>query len=500
MADEGMTFSLVPEAVLKARPRQEFTELGRTGLKHASGFVDEEFSRSLRGSRGAKIFKEMRDNDPIIGAVLMALTNLVRQAEWRIEPFDDSAKEQEKADLVDSSLHDMYVPWGDHIAEALSMVVFGWSLFETVLKKRNGYPGSLHNDGKIGIAKLAPRGQDTLVRWVFDDKGEATAMIQQPAPEYIERTIPLKKAVLYRTLVWKDNPEGRSLLRNAYRPWFFKKRIEEVEGIGIERDLNGIPFAKVPPAILRSDADDDEKATLEAIRQMIKNVRNDQQAGIIIPALYDENGNPLFEFDLLTTKGRRAFDTDKIIMRYNRTIALSMLADFVVIGHDNVGSFAMASSKTKVFSVAIGSYMDGIADQFNRMVIPKLMEVNGYSLDKLPKLTHGDIETIDLGELAQYINALSGAGLDLTGEQIRGHLAGQAGMPEDDIDVKPEPVDMGFQSGTSTVAPGGMKDKKAASIVRHLMKLSVPDLDVEEWDREYERLTGKQVDVEEDAA
>jgi len=460
MADEGMRFSLAPEAVEKARPRQEFSELGRTGLKHASGFIDEEFMRALRGSSGVKVYKEMRDNDPIIGAVLMALTNLVRQADWRIEPYDDSEKEQEKADLVDSCLHDMYVPWEDHISEALSMVVFGWSLFEIVLKKRKGFPGSLHSDGKIGLAKMAPRGQDTLTRWVFDDKGEAVAMVQQPAPDYIERTIPMRKSVLYRTAVWKDNPEGRSLLRNAYRPWFYKKRIEEVEGISIERELNGIPFAKVPPQILRADADDDEKATLDAIRTMVKNVRTDQQAGIIIPALYDENGNSLFEFSLLTTTGRRAVDTDKIIMRYNRTIALSMLADFVVIGHDNVGSFAMASSKTKVFGVAIGSYMDSIADQFNRVVIPKLMEVNGYDLNKLPRLEHGDIETIDLGELAQYINALSGAGLDLTGEQIRAHLAGQAGMPKDDIDVKPEPVDMGFQSGTATVSPDGIKDKK----------------------------------------
>jgi hypothetical protein len=459
MADEGMTFSLVPEAVLKARPRNDFRELGRSGLKHSSGFVDEEFMRSLRGTSGIKAYKEMRDNDPIVGAVLMALTNLVRQAEWRVEPFDDSAKETEKAEFADTCLHDMYVPWVDHISEALSMVVFGWSLFEIVLKRRDGYPGSLHSDGKIGIAKLAPRGQDTLVRWEFDDKGEATAMTQRPAPDYIERTISLDKCVLYRTSVWKDNPEGRSMLRNAYRPWFYKKRIEEVEGIAIERNLNGIPIAKVPPSLLRADANDEELASLEAIRTMLKNVRTDQQAAIIIPALYDENSNPLFDFDLMTTKGRNMLDTDKIIMRYNRTIALSMLADFVVIGHDNVGSFAMASSKTKVFSVAIASYMDTIADQFNRIVLPKLMATNGYDLDKLPQLTHGDIETIELGELAQYINALSGAGLDLTGERVRGHLAGQAGMPKDDIGVK-EVTNQPFSSGDSTVDADGMKDRE----------------------------------------
>lgn len=498
MADEAMTFSLVPEAVDKARPRAEYTELGRTGLKQSGGFIDEEFLAVLRGSKGVKAFKEMRDNDPIIGAVLMALTNLVRQAEWRVEPAGEGAKGEEKAKFAESCIHDMYTTWEDHISEALSMVVFGWSLFEIVLKKRNGYPSSLHSDGKVGIAKLAPRGQDTLVHWEFDDRGEVYAMVQSAAPRYEYKTIPLKKCLLYRTQTWKDNPEGRSLLRNAYRPWFYKKRIEEVEGIGIERDLNGIPFAKVPPSIMRADANEEELATLAAVRQMVKNVRTDQQAGIIIPALYDENGKSMFEFELLTTSGRRAFDTDKIIMRYNRTIALSMLADFVMIGHDNVGSFAMASSKTKVFAVAIGSYMDAIADQFNRVVMPKLMEVNGYGTEDLPVLTHGDIETVDLADLAQYVNALSGAGLDLTGEEVRGHLGAQAGLPSEDIGVKEIEDTQPFTAGQSTVSPEGMKPKEKETLVKHLLKLNMTGLDEEEWDLEFERLTGKRFNLEDE--
>lgn len=449
--------------VTKARPKNDFVEIGRTGLEMNSGYIQEEFLTDLQGTNAIKIYKEMRDNDPIIGAVLMALQNLVRQARWTIEPYDDSSAAKADAEFAEECLHDMDRPWREFIADAMSMVVFGWSFFEVVYKVRQGDARgskfSKHNDGKIGWRKFGIRSQDSLDKWEFADNGEIVGIYQRAAPDYRERYIPMSKGVLFRTTVWKDNPEGRSILRNAYRAWYFKKRMEEVEGIGVERDLNGIPVIYVPPSILRSDATPEEVATRTACEQMAKNLRNDSQAGLVVPALYDDNSNQLFKVELMTTLGRRNFDTNAIINRMNKTVATSMLADFVLIGQENVGSFAMASSKTKMFSTAIGSYMDTITDEFNAHIIPRLFKLNGKAdSSKLPKLTHGDIETIELSELAQYVNALSSAGLDLTGENIREHLAIQAGMPAGDIDVKPEPDPNGLMLGQRT--PTGPKGKE----------------------------------------
>lgn len=459
-----MTFELVDEELTKARPRKEMTEIGLTGLQYSAGYVQEEFLPQLSGTKAVSVYKEMRDNDPVIGAALMALLNLVRQAAWRVEPFDDSPAAKKDAEFLEQCMHDMDRPWSEFISDAMSMVVFGWSLFEIVYKIRDGKPttdprGSRYSDNKVGWKKLGIRSQDSLDHWEFSDNGEIIAMVQRPPPDYTDRTIPMNKAMLFRTSTWKDNPEGRSILRNAYRIWFFKKRAEEVEGIGMERDLNGLPVAYVPAKILQPNATPDEKAFLNAVERMVKNVRNDSQAGLVLPAMYDENGNQLFKFELLTTLGRKSFDTNSVITRMNRTMASSMLADFVLVGQENVGSFAMASSKTKIFSVAIGSYMDTIADQFNRVGIPQLFAINGITKPELPRLTHGDIETVDLDQLAQYINALSGAGLDLTGELVREHLAETAGIPSAGIKVR-EVTNQPFLSGDSTVGPDGMKEKE----------------------------------------
>jgi hypothetical protein len=439
----------------------DLSEMGRTGLQYSGGIVTEEFLPNLTGIAGIKIYKEMRDNDPIIGAVMMAIENLVKQADWDLIPASDSPEDVSNADFVDSCFNDMNMPWKTVVSEIMSMVVFGWSYFEVVYKLRNGAPlrakGSKFTDSRIGWEKFAPRSQDSLDSWVFKDNGDVIAMIQSPPPDYTRRTIPISKALHFRTNSRKGNPEGRSLLRNAYRPWFFKKRIEELEGIGLERDVQGIPKITLPASVFRANATPQEKATLDAAITMGKNLRMDEQASIIIPALYDDRGNKLYDVELMTTDGDKNFDTDKIIMRYNRTIALSMLADFVIIGHDNVGSFAMASAKTKVFSVAIGSYMDEIVEEINKRAIPTLLELNGIKTETPPELTHGDVETIDLDMLSKYINAMANAKIDMTSDDIRAWLSGQAGMP-DELGIREDEVPTPFARGTEGTPDTGDDD------------------------------------------
>lgn len=408
-----------------ARPRKVFLEMGQTGLKHNMGIVTEEFLPELRGSQGRKTFYEMSQNDPVVGAVLLVIKNLIREADWKVEAASEDNADQAAAEFIQDALDDMDMTFNQFLSEVMSMIVYGWSFFEVVYKRRD--------DRKIGWRGFNFRSQDSLFKWEFDDNGVVAGMTQMPPPDYKQITIPMSKGLLFRTSSHKGNPEGESILRKAYRPWFFKKRIEEIEGIGMERDLAGLPVAWVPPNLLDANASAEDAATLASIEEMVKNVRNDKQAGLVLPLAYDDRGNKLFDFDLLSAKGRRAFDTNQIIMRYNRVIAMSALADFIVLGHDNVGSFALASSKTKVFSVAVGAYMNEISEVINKHAIPALLEFNGMANVGTPKLVHGDIETMDLNQLALYVQTLANIGVDLSGEKILNHLRSQAGLPNEGV-------------------------------------------------------------------
>lgn len=377
----------------------------------------------------------MRDNDPIVGSVLFAIEMLIRKVKWRVQPYSDEERDIEKSDFVKSCMDDMSHTWNNTITEILSMLVFGWSYHEIVYKRRlgrNDDPAkrSKFNDGLIGWRKLAIRSQETLYKWEFDEGGGIKAMIQQPPPKYRMRRIPIEKALLFRTTSRKNNPEGRSVLRNAYRPWFFKKNIQEIEGIGIERDLAGLPVAWIPPELLDDNASKEEKQVLQEIKNIVKNIRRDEQEGVVFPLAYDEDNNKMYDLELLSSGGQRQFDTDKIIARYDQRIAMTVLADFILLGHERVGSNALSEDKTDLFSTAISAWLDNITQVFNRYAIPRLFKVNGFDMERLPKLTYGDIEEVDLETLSDYINTLSGAGMPLFPDsELESYLKEIANLP-----------------------------------------------------------------------
>lgn len=411
-------------------------ELGSTGLERYSGFIDEEFLPQLKGERGIRTFKEMRDNDPVVGAVLFAIDMLIRGVDWRVEPAGEDQADLDAADFLESCLEDMSMSWQETISEILSFLVFGWSFHEIVYKRRLGdsrdpTKRSRFNDGRIGWRKIPIRSQDSLWEWQFDETGGVQGMIQQPPPLFRQVFIPIEKALLFRTTSQKGNPEGRSVLRNAFRPWYFKKHIEEIEGIGIERDLAGLPVAWVPPELLSRNANAEDRALLNEIKKIVRNVRRDEQEGVIFPLMYDpESNNKLYDFTLMSSGGSRQFDTDKIIGRYDQRIAMTVLADFILLGHSNVGSFALSSNKTNLFATAIGAWLQSIAGIFNRHAIPRLFQINGFQVEQLPKLVHEDIETPDLKELGEYISKLAGVGLPLfPDDNLENKLREYAGLP-----------------------------------------------------------------------
>lgn len=410
-------------------------ELGRTGLEEYGGYIYEEFLPQLQGTKGVKVYKEMADNDPIIGAIIFAIEMLIRQVDWTVEPTSTNKSDVEAADFLKSNMNDMSATWQDTITEILSMLTFGWSFHEIVYKRRTGPDdnpdkASKFTDGRIGWAKLPIRAQETLYQWIFTPNGQLQGMQQQPPPTFNIITIPIEKSLLFRTKVRKGNPEGRSILRNAYRPWYFKKNIEVIEGIGIERDLAGLPVAWVPPELLDPASSVADKAVLNEIKKIVRNIRRDEQEGIVFPMAYDENGNKAYDLQLLSTGGRRQFDTDKVVQRYDSRIAMTVLADFILLGHEKVGSFALSSDKTNLFSVALGAWLDSIMEVFNRKAVPQLFAINGFKTDGLPKLVHGDIESVPLSELGTFITQLAGAGFPLfPNEDLENHLLRVANLP-----------------------------------------------------------------------
>lgn len=448
-----------------------YLDLGISGLARYGGVsrVYEEFLRELQGPAGMKLYREQANNCPVTGAILFAAQHLARGTTARIDPANRKGANPQDAlrvaDRVSGALFDdLDTTWPDTLSEILSMLTFGWALMEVSWKRcaglepRNSNPAagllppplggpngegppppefvpSKFDDGWMTWKSWGLRAQETLFMWEWDDQSRATVMQQMAPPDFRVRRIPIKKCLHFRTQVAKQNPEGVSLLRHSMTSYLQKKNIQWVEGVGVERDLAGYPVFQVkepdpqkrwvPPDIWNPN-DANAVRVLAQLKTMARSVKRDDQEGMVLPWWID--------FKLTSAGGaRRQFDTNQIIERYEQRIMMSLLADFIMLGHDSVGSKALSEDKSSLFTQALGSILNIVASVINRFAIPELLRFNGVAPELAPTLVFGDVEDVTLKELGEYVANLSKAGMPLFPDgDLENHLRDAANLPNTD--------------------------------------------------------------------
>jgi hypothetical protein len=442
-----------PSVVGRLSVSDRMEPAGVTGLVRWGGFVDEEFLPQLKGRRGRATYREMADNDPVCGAVLLAIDLLMRQVSFSIAPAEDltttglsmgsasSNAAKIVADRVWGAMHDMGDTFDDTISGITqSMLTFGFSWNEEVYRYCRGFLpdqpalSSRFEDNWFTWSNLEIRAAETVYEWKFNDSndghGQLEGMVQQAAPDFRTRYIDAGRSLHFRTTAAKGNPEGRSIFRNAYRPWFYKRKIEEIEGIGIERDLAGLPIMWVPKQILLASASVDDKALAAKLSDMIRKVRRNEAEGLLLPLEYDEEGNKLYEFELATSGGSRQFDTNTVLQRKNLEIALSALADVLLMGHEKVGTQALGISKVDLFTAGLDAWLGQVTSEITGTGIPRLCRLNGVPRELWPTLEHGQIQQVDLDELGNFIRNLGAGGAPLwPNDALLGRLLELADLP-----------------------------------------------------------------------
>jgi hypothetical protein len=419
-------------------------EMGSSGLRISGGRVDEEFDNAWRQHKKARTIQEML-TDPMVSRSMWTFELLIKNVEWDAEPANDSNEAMQAADFLKSVLfEDQSHSWNESLSHHLSMVPWGWAYHELVWKRRLGYrnrndPGanSKFNDGKWGLRKTAFRGQNTLFEWMPDDKG----MRQLDTYSGVNRGVvdlPIEQSLLFRLSNYRDSPEGRSLLRAAYVPWYRKKNVATFQGIGVERDLVGLPVIRVPIEIMLASGSQ-EALVKHEFERMGRNIRQDDQAYVMLPSNRDESGNYYYDFTLASTTGTGTkIDTQPIIDAYNKEILMALMTDVTLIGHEQVGSFSLHSSATQLLSFGLSGMMDSIQEVYNRHFVPRLFGHNGLNPELMPKLIHGDVETVDLDELGNFIVRMAQGGFDLT--DVENEIRRRAGFPLREAgDIPPKP-------------------------------------------------------------
>ena len=402
--------------------------LGISGENTINGQIrSDEFLPELRGKKAIRKYREMRDNDSTIGAVMYATEQVLRDVDLKVYACNDSPEAQREADFVESVLSDMDHTLDDHIAEALSCLSYGFAWFEVVYKRRVGptqssdKKRSKYTDGRMGVRKIAMRAPWTVSRFDVDNKtGDIQGIYQDGG--YAGTTkhyIPSRKSLYYRTTSLNGDPSGRSILRNAYTSYEYLNNLQAIEAIAVERELAGIPVARIPSEYLSPDATPSQVQFKSNLEQILRDVKFNEQGYIITPSdtYPDKDGSPtnirLVDVELMSSSGSRNIDIDPIVRRYQHDIARSVLSEFLMLGSQG-GSYALSKSKTDLFLRALESYIQQIVDVLNKQLVERLWELNGLDYSLMPTIKAGDVAPHDLREIAGFLRNLNGADINVS--------------------------------------------------------------------------------------
>ncbi len=221
--------------------------------------------------------------------------------------------------------------------------------------------------------------------------------------------------------------------------------MEEFEAVGMERDLAGLPVVKLPAQFLRAKPGSNQRKVVDDMRKMVKTIRRNEHDGIVFPNAYDQDTKqPLYTLELLGGGGGRQFNTDGIIQRYEQRILMSVLADFIMVGHQNVGSYSLHTDKTGIFRNSMNAIAQTIADTLNRQAVPKLLMANGMKPDEMPKIKPNDVDAPDITQLAAFMQSMASMGMQwFPDAEMEKFVRDTARLPEMDKDAEDVEREMG---------------------------------------------------------
>lgn len=349
------------------RKRPDTTSVGFTGYMRYRGRVAEEYFQKLAGVKKVDVYQRMRA-DAMVEAVLTAVRLPIMAAAWKVELGGRDANAKKARDLVEHNLFEVLGEcWEDEVRNLLTSLLYGFSVSVKQWKVENG---------TALLDELRPIHPKTILQskepWVIgpDGKLEGCWQYGPDGERFREQLLPGSRIVHLTHDSEFRNPEGRSLLRAAYKHWFIKNELYTYGAIGAERASVGTPIGKYPEGT-STEKQDKFQAALEGIT-------TSESAAITI-----QTGWELDNFKL-------EVDADMVmeqIHHHDTKITQCVLAQFLQLGTEGKGgAYALSSDQTDLFLLCLEAIADYLCAKINRRVIPELV---GYNLatDQYPKLS-----------------------------------------------------------------------------------------------------------------
>jgi hypothetical protein len=398
-------------------------ELGTSVPSPFTSWVRREYNRDLFGIKGLRMYDKMRKSDGTVRGTLRLAKTPVLGGQWSMKPASDSDKDKMIADFVWQNLTRwMSTSWPQLLTEALLMLDFGYYMFEKVFA-----PGELvTNDprarGKIVWKKLAPRHPMDVKEWFFDMEGGPLSVDMWAPPVmpggfqggvfqgYMQWTnIPINKLAVFSFDKEAGNIEGISLLRSAYKHWYYKDNLYKIDAIQKERHGIGVPVIQLPAGYNPTDL-----ANADALG---RNLRTNDRAHVVLP--------PNWTLSFAELSGQPV-DCIKSIEHHDGEIEKQILGQFLSPKQKT------AEQDQTLFLKATRFTADIVTDVLNSFAIPQLVDMNWAGV-QYPMLTVKRIgEQEDWRTTSFSLRNYVGAGIIVPDDVLEAHLREEMGLPPAD--------------------------------------------------------------------
>lgn len=355
-------------------------------------YLREEYNPELRGSRGLQKYDRMRKGDAAVRSSLRTLTTPITGATWFIQPSSTSNFDKEIARFVWRNLTQlMTYSWDNVLKEALLMLPLGFYTFEKVWSIRE-----VDGERRIVLKKLAPRHPLDIVEggWTFDANGGPRAIEFYAGGRNTQNTvvIPIEKLAIFTFEGEAGDLRGTSILRSAYKHWFFKENAYKIDAIQKERHGIGIPIIKLPAGFTPKD-----KTTAQ---ELGRNLRTNEKAHVVLPPMWEImfakiEGQPV---SALETANHHA------LMIYQNVLAQAMWGE-------GASSGETSETMMELFYKSTREIANTVRDVMNKYVIPQLVMSN-WNVDTFPELKVRKLgDTQEARTLSFALRNLVGAGV-----------------------------------------------------------------------------------------
>lgn len=420
---ENDLVEVTPEGVviLAERPKQlavtsegramvRRAEIGSAGKSTWVNMAREDYNPALAGQMGYKKFDEMRRNDAQVRATLRLIKTPVLGARWYVEPVSVKKQDQTIAKFVENNLfHWMTVSWPQLLTESLLMLDFGWYSFEKVYDFR---------ENQIILRKLAPRHPMDCIDWEYDSYGGPKgAFFYGPGATSEQVFIPIEKLVAFTFDKEGGNITGISVLRSAYKHWYYKENLYKIDAIQKERHGIGVPIIKLP---VQFDETDKQLA-----HEMGRNLRTNEKAHVVLP--------PMWELTFAKLEGQPV-NVIESIEHHDLQIARNVLGQFI-----NTRFTGDVEGQQEMFMKATRFIADIIRDAFNKWVIPQLVNFNWPNVEDYPELRVRRIgENVDHRQLSFALRNYIGAAAIVPDDVLEDYLRDEMDLPQRDPETARE--------------------------------------------------------------